>query len=497
MNLLIFISVFIGLTTGIRTLDGKILVVERRVQSSGAYGGSGPGTDYSLKTNAEYRRSPTSYGSGVESKYSSKMGGSYKGGSQGKKAYGSSAHGSYNHGSNANHRSPFHGSGAGHGSGVTHHQRYGSYKHGSNAEHGSGVARGSSRHGGSTSKHGAGSGSIFYSSKYIWHSSGAIGSNTRHGSSNIYSTGGKNSPHRGSGPKAGSSAKAGSGTKGSYKPYDLFAPTMMPTEALPPIWTPPPPTNFPTDTTNIPKIPLSFEKPTSGGIEVPQIPLSFQIQQGANGWSQYPDSPPVTNAVTKVAAKTAGVAESAVTNMKIARKNRRALSTAVTITYDITTTPESVGQKTQEATYYMLINKLQLSVKNKNFSTDLHKLGVPFNISSISFSEYAVFYPTMTPTVQQNVLTSGGVTNNNNTTEGLIIGIGLLLVIFTLGAFGVVLYRRHISKVNKTEEIEPRPEVSMVSRPISLARVSNPMIDIIPNQINRISFDHTNYPHNE
>jgi len=523
MNLLILfsLSVFIGLASGIQTLDGKILVVERRTQASGAYGGSskygsGPASDYSSKTNTHYKRSPTSYGSGVESKYCTKMG-SYKGSLHFKKGYNSATHGSgamhgsYNHGSASIHNSYKHGSGATHksdskygsykhgsynhgstavhGSGATHKSdsKYGSYKHGSNAVHGS------STHG---SKHG--SGSIFYSSKYIWHSSGAIGSNTRHGSSKMYSQPAMSGINGGGGSKSGSGAKGGSGAKSSYRPYNLFAPTMMPTEALPPIWTPPPPTNFPTDTTNIPKIPLSFDKPTSGGIEVPQIPLSFQIQQGANGWSQYPDSPPVTNAITIVAAKIAGVAESAVTNMKIARKNRRSLSTAVTITYDITTTPESVGQKTQETTYDMLINKLQLAVKSNNFSMDLHKMGVLMNISSISFSEYTVFYPTMTPTIQQNVLTSGGATNNTNTTESLIIGIGLLLVLFTMGAFGVLLYRRHISKVNKKEvEIEPRPEVSMVERPVSLARVSNPMIDVIPNQINRISFDHTIYPHNE
>lgn len=478
MNLLILFSLFVGLTTGIQSLDDKILVVERRTQDyGGSYKyGSGAGADYSLKTNKEYRISPTSYGSGVESKYSSKTSSSYNRGSHIKQGYSSVAHDS-----GATHRSygfsAFHGYSK-HGSNA----KYGSIAvHGSN-NHGSGAKHRSSVHG---SKHGSGS---------IWHSSGA---DTRHGSYKMYSPGG-NGHHRGSGANGGCEAR-GSRTRGTDDNirYNLFSPTREPTESFPEVYKPPPPTNFPTDSSNFPKIKLSFNQPTSGGIEVPQIPLSFQIQQGANGWAQYPDSPPVIKAITKVAAKTAGVTESAITNMKIERKSRRALSTAVTITYDITTTPETVGLKSQQATYDLLIYKLELSVKSNNFSSELQKLGIPLNISSISFSEYTVFYPTMTPTVQQNVLTSGGVKNDNNKTEGLIIGIGLLLLFIT-GGFGVLWYRRNISKSNKKEvELEPRSENSMVDRPMSLARVSNPMIDIIPNQTNRISVDHINCPHNE
>lgn len=480
---IILIPIFFVLTSG--SNKNRILVVDRRTHSSGVYGGSlkyGSGTaaDYSSKTNTEYRRSPTSYGSGVESKYSSKIG-SYNV----KKGYGSAARGSYNHGSSPIHKSYKYGSSA---------------THRSNAKYGSNVVHGSNNHG--SYKHG--SGSIFYSSKYIRHSSGAIGSNVKYGSSKMYSQTAMSGSNGRSGAR-GSGSNGGSGTRGSYETrrYNLFSPTREPTESFPEVYQPPPPTNYPTDSSNFPKIKLSFEKPTnerSDGIEVPQIPLSFQIQQGANGWAQYPDSPPVTNAVTKVASKTVGLAESAVTNMKIARKNRRVLSNAVTvtITYDITTNPESVGLKSQEATYNLLIYKLKLSVKSNNFSMELHKMGVPLNISSISFSEYTVFYPTMTPTVQQNVLTSGGVKNDNNKTEGLIIGIGLLLLLFITGGFGVLWYRRNISKSNKKEvELEPRSENSMVDRPMSLARVSNPMIDIIPNQTNRISFDHINCPHNE
>ena len=262
---------------------------------------------------------------------------------------------------------------------------------------------------------------------------------------------------------------------------------MRPTYWLPPIYSPPPPSYYPTNIQNIPNIPINFNQPIISGIEVPQIPLSFQIQQGANGWSQYPDSPPViASAVTKVAAKTAGLPESAVTNIKIAKKNRRSLVATVTITYDITTAPEMVGQKTQEAAYDMLVYKMQLAVKNNNFSSELHRLGVQLNISSISFSEYMVYYPTMTPTTQQNILLSGGTKNDAKTTESLLIGVGLLLAVGIIGSFGFLWYKTRKQHKSTQKEVELLPEVS---RPESLARISNPMIDVIPNQTNRISVD--------
>jgi hypothetical protein len=465
---------------GIRNLDDKILVVERRVQSSGPYGGSikynsGPRTDYSLKMN---RKPTSSYGSGVESKYSSKMG-------------------SYNRGSTAMHGSSTKYGSSNHGSRAMH----GSYNRGSTAMHGSSTKYGSSNHG---FKHVSGSGSMFYSSKYIWHSSGAVGSNRGSSPNTGSSLNSGSGPNKGSGPNSGSSpnrgsstnrgsgANAGSGSNNN-RPYDIFAPTMRPTYWLPPIYTPPPPTHNPTKFQAIPPVSINFNQPTISGIEVPQIPLSFQIQQGANGWSQYPDSPRVTSsAITKVAAKTAGVAESAVTNMKIAKKNRRSLASTVTITYDITTTPEIVGQKTQEAAYDMLVYKLQLAVKNNNFSSELHKLGVQLNISSISFSEYMVYYPTMTPTTQQNVLLSGGAKNDIPVTEPLLIGIGVLLAVGLMASFGFLWYKTYKQHKSIPKEVELIPEVS---RPSSLARISNPMIDVIPRQTNRISFDQTQSIH--
>jgi flagellar basal body-associated protein FliL len=449
MNLLILISLFVGLAKGIQNLHDKILVVERRVKENLGSGveskyDSGPIKEYSFKMN---RKSHSSYGSGIESKYSSKMG-------------------SYNHGSLRRGSTIIHDSGA----------KYGSYNRGSTSIHGSSAKRGSSNQSSNTargSKHSSGSGSLFYSSKYIWHSSGATGSNPIHGSSKTHSYGAK------------SGAKGGSGSNKNI-PYDIFAPTHSPTYWLPPIYSPPPPSHYPTNFQEIPTVPINFNQPIISGIEVPQIPLSFQIQQGANGWSKYPDSPSVS-VVIKVAAKTVGLPESVVTNMKITKKNRRALATTVTITYDITTTPEIVGEKTQKAAYDILIYKLQIAVKNNNFSSELHKLGVQLNISSISFSEYVVYYPTMTPTVQQNVLLSGGIKNDIPVTESVLIGVGVLLALGIMVSFGFLWYKT--KRENYTQKkVELIPEVY---RPDSLARIINPMIDDIPRQTIRISFDHT------
>ena len=261
---------------------------------------------------------------------------------------------------------------------------------------------------------------------------------------------------------------------------------MMPTEALPPVYQPPLPTHYPTSFANIPKIPLSFEKPTSEGIEVPQIPLSFQIEQGANGWSQYPDSPPLEKAFTQVAAKTAGLAESAVSNMKIKKTQRRFLSTTISVSYYITTTPVSNEEKTQQETYYKIANKLALSVKNNNFSLDLHRLGVKLNVSSITFSDYAVFYPTLSPTSAVNVLSSSGVSDHSALTDSLIIGVGILLVIGVLVVFGSLYLKSKQQKAAK--------ELSLTEVPTHLERVSNPMTDVIPDPLRRITITHTPTP---
>jgi hypothetical protein len=262
---------------------------------------------------------------------------------------------------------------------------------------------------------------------------------------------------------------------------------MRPTEALPPIYKPPPPTYYPTSSANIPKIHLSFEKPTSEGIEVPQIPLSFQIEQGANGWSQYPDSPPLEKTFTQVAAKIAGVAESAVSNMKIKKTQRRFLSTSISVNYYITTTPASNGEKTQPETYYKIANKLKLSVKNHNFSSELYRLGVKLNVSSITFSDYSVFYPTLSPTSAINVLSSSGVSDQSPLIDAISIGVSILMAIGVLCAFGSVYLK-------SKQQIKLIREISLTETPQHLERISNPMTDIIPDPLRRITVTHTPTP---
>ena len=273
----------------------------------------------------------------------------------------------------------------------------------------------------------------------------------------------------------------------------------MPTESLPEVYKPPPPTQFPTDSNKIPKIPFNFKDnpSTNDGIQVPQIPLSFQIQQGANGWSQYPDTPPILIAIKKIAAKTSGVSESDVTNMRLLKKNRRELLSEFTVIYNITTTPESIGEKTQEFTYYIIGNKLMTSVLNNSFSTELHEFGVLINTTTISFSQYVIYYPpTMSPTSKQYTLTSSGLNNNNDSImQGIYVGIGALLAVGLICGVGA-LYLRHKQKLNNYSSNEKSNdisrEVSMFKRPVLLAREINPLTDLIPDPLRRIQINHKN-----
>jgi hypothetical protein len=439
----LFLFLFLLISSIAFSNGGQIINphLDRLLQGSFNYG-SGPSyTSFAKKSHA-------SYGSGVESKYSTAGSG-------------------LNHGSNV-----MRGSNAKYGSGKV--------EYGSNAKYGSNVMRGSYKQCSRTSHDYVFSGTV--SSSKTKHYSYAIKVSGAHKGSGSYI---------GSGPHKGSSSK-----KGSNVPYNIFSPTMQPTEALPPIYEPPPPTYYPTLSTNIPKIPLSFEKPTNEGIEVPLIPLSFQIEQGANGWAQYPDSPPLDSlplekAFAQVASKTAGVSANSIANMNVKKTTQRKLSetTKITVTYDIITTPASNGEKTQAETYYKIANKLALSVKNNNFSADLHRLGVTFNVSSIAFSNYAVFYPTLTPTSSVNVLSSSFTTSDtqNMTMEAVCIGLGIILILGLFGIFGVVyLKKKDAQKIKK--------EVSLTETPVHLERVSNPMTDVIPDPLRRITITHTPTP---
>jgi len=446
MSLFLLISIF-AFSSG-----GKLMntYLDRVLQGSANYG-SGP--NYSSVAKKTY----SSYGSGVESRYSA-IGSNRKRGSK-------VEHGSYKQCSRASHDYVFSGT---IGSGKN---KYYSY-----AIKGSSPHKGSAQHGGSGAYSGAKGGSSPHKgSAYHGGSSPHKGSAQRGGSGDYRGS----SPHKVSGAKGGSGAMAG-----SNRPYDIFAPTMRPTEYLPPIYQPPPPTHYPTSYKSIPVIPIIFNQPTSEGIEVPQIPLSFQIEQGANGWAQYPDSPPLEKAFTQVASKIAGIVESAVSNVKIKKTQRRFLSTSISISYYITTTPASNGEKTQQETYYKIANQLALSVKNNNFSSELYRLGIKLNISSIAFSDYAVFYPTLSPTSAINVLSSSGASDHSSITDSLIIGVGILLVIGVLVGFGSLYLNKKLLQKNERD-------ISLTEPPTHLERVRNPMTDIIPDPLRRITITHT------
>jgi len=471
ISLFLLLSIF-AFSAGKKIINTHL---DRILQGSANYG-SGP--NYSSVAKKSY----ASYGSGVESKYGSnaKQGSTAKYGSSAKQGsnvkYGSTAkQGSYKQCSRASHDYVFSGT---IGSGKNKHYSYAIKGSGSRGGSGaySGSRGGSGNHGGSAVHGGSG-----------YHAS----SGPQKGSSHYKGSSSKagSASHQGSASKGGSGPNKGSG---SNRPYDIFTPTMRPTEAMPPIYQPPPPTHYPTSYKSIPIMPITFNLPTIEGIEVPQIPLSFQIEQGANGWAQYPDSPPsdsppIEKAFTKVAAKTAGVAESSVSDMKIKKTQRRFLSTSISVSYYITTTPALNGEKTQEEAYQKIVNKLQLSVKNNNFSSELHRLGVKLNVSSISFYNYAVIYPTLSPTSAINVLSSPGANDQSPLTDAISIGIGILLAIGTLCLFGSLYLK-------SKQQIKAAREISLTEAPPHLERVSNPMQDVIPDPLRRIMITHTPSP---
>ena len=185
--------------------------------------------------------------------------------------------------------------------------------------------------------------------------------------------------------------------------------------------------------------------------------------------------------------KTTGLTESAVSDMKVKATLRRFLTTSIIIGYYITTTPASNGEKTQQETYYKIANKLALSVKNNNFSLELHRLGVNLNVSSISFYNYAVIYPTLSPTSAVNVLSSAGVNNQSPLTDAISIGVGVLLAIGVLCLFGSLYLK-------SKQQIKAAREISLTEAPQNLERVRNPMTDIIPDPLRRITITHTPSP---
>jgi hypothetical protein len=293
------------------------------------------------------------------------------------------------------------------------------------------------------------------------------------------------SSNSGTGASGKSGINSGSGTKSSIS-YNIFSPTRQPTEAMLPIYQPPAPTYRPTKTMAIPKIPITFDNPTptNDGIVVPEIPLSFQIEQGADGWAKYPDTPSVYSIFKKVSANTAGITEDSITNMHIENTNRRILLVSIhlRITYNITISPYSIGERTPIATYNKITNRLITSIKNNNFSTELLRFGLPINITFIHFSDYTVFsYPTQAPSINQNILSSSGINNNAMKTSDII-----YISISCLVALGMFIALFAITKKYRNSLINQKSGEISMTESLSREKVRNPMIDVIPKAAKRI-----------
>ena len=176
--------------------------------------------------------------------------------------------------------------------------------------------------------------------------------------------------------------------------------------------------------------------------------------------------------------------------MKIQKTARRSLSssnnsTTVLITFDITTTPDSVGEKNQQAAYDKIVNALKMSVNNNEFSKNLHLLGITINVTKISFSEYIVYYPTAQPTTINNVLSSNGANNTNEFTAE-IVGIGVAVLI-SCGMF--VLFSGLFFKLKSKNENETENKKDLTMSDI--IRRNSTSIDVIPNPLRRITIEHT------
>ena len=331
-------------------------------------------------------------------------------------------------------------------------------KYGSISHSGSGAKYGSISHSGSSAKYGS-----------ISHS----GSGSKYGSIS----------HSGSIAKYGSISHSGSGSKygsGGHKSYiGLFSPTQSPTETLPEIIRPPPPTYYPT-VSNFHKIKINLSPvKTDDSIEVPDIPVSFQIQQGTNGWSSYPNSHQLQPVLSKVVADISGLNEEALSNVVVLKSNiDRRLSISVIIEYTITTTPLDVGVKKPHLAYIKIANLLSNAAINRVLSSKMKEefkhtnLTFDGEITSIWFSNYNILYPTMAPTQIQAINSLGKSDDVNKTSNNLYISMGCIFAFVFLMTFYYI--KRSRDKLKSAQIIDV---VSNVPNPVT--RNISSMIEIV------------------
>jgi len=416
MNILRILLFLFG-TTSI-AYSNDLEIVRRRVQSSMNYGSA---NQNNYQSGIESKKGSMSYGSQntgstaiKKQSHNSIQHGSMKYSSQKHGSYAIKGHGSQRHSSQV-HGSQRHGS-QGHGSQGHGSQRHGSQRHGSTALHKGSHKYNSGSHGGSNKK---------YMSAYVF-------SATNYGSNNNnYCTKTKGSGTKGSAPHS------------SYI-YNAFAPTLTPTEQLPPIYTPPPPTYFPTSYMNMPKIPISFEK--NDDITIPPLSLSFQIKQGGNGWSSYPDPPTVlTSAVSAVT----GLNKKYIKDMRVSsQSNRRKLSSQFYFYYNITLPIQdaNLDKNNQEKIYTAIVYILQYSVVSGAFTNYFKNISLPINITSMAASPYIIVYSAK-PVVQSTTIES----TNNKSDPTLIyfyIVFGTLVLVAGASTIAYFVYKKRNMKNN-------------------------------------------------
>jgi len=394
--------------------------------------------------------------------------------------------------------------------------------HGSTSHSGSGAKYGS----GSGAKYGSGSGAKYGSvsgAKYgsVSGAKYGSGSGSKYGSVSGSKYGSVSGSKYGSGSGSkygsGSGANYGSQKQSGHNSYiSLFSPTQSPTETLPEVYRPPPPTHRPT-VSNFPKINIKLSPvKTDDSIEVPDIPVTFQIQQGTNGWSSYPNAPQVEPILSKVVADISGLNEDAISNVAIlnhctykspspsgaarfisgmatvpcafTRRERkgvksiigRRLSISVIIEYTITATPLDVGVKKPHLAYIKIANLLYIAAINRTLSSKMKdgfehtNLTFDGEITSMKFSNYNILYPTMTPTQMQVINSLGNADEVNKTTNILYISMGCIFTFVFLAACYYIRMSRNQHKLAQSVEV-----LSPVQNPVT--RNISSMIEIVDN----------------
>jgi hypothetical protein len=309
--------------------------------------------------------------------------------------------------------------------------------HGSGSNHGSGSSYGSSNIHGSGSK----TSNHKYMSTYLFSVKGYGSQGYGSQGSGSHGSGSHGSGSQGSGSHGSGSHGSGSSKyrhSGSY--HGLFSPTMEPTEELPPIHHPPNPTYRPTSTMKIPNIPITFK--TSDDITVPNMHLTFQIKQGANGWSSYPDSPPLKTAVSTIL----GLDEKYITNMQIKTNMRRLLLSSFEFSYNITTPPISTDPVIVKLTYYNISYKLKSAVSKGVFTDYLRKQGYAINVTTIEISEYNLVNQPET-----NAIESAGAASETSISYYIYVSIISVTLAGLLAGGCYFIYKRRLTNKIDTE----------------------------------------------